>query len=86
MVKPLRARQNLGDRFGVKITLALKVTIETSPREPGISHNVFAHHNSTAAAEQGSDFRIHANDRECFVSRMDAVASQRECLQCYATA
>jgi hypothetical protein len=34
----------LGDRFGVKITLALKATIETSPGEPGISHNVVDRH------------------------------------------
>src|SRR5215471_6833911 len=42
----------------------------------------FVHHNSTAV--QGHlIFAIEANDREFFVSRTDAVASQRECLQCY---
>jgi hypothetical protein len=39
----------------------------------------FPHHKSTAAAEHRSDFAIQANDREFFVSRMDAVASQKEC-------
>ena len=29
-------------------------------------------------------FAIQVNDREFFVSRMDAVASQKERLQCYA--
>jgi hypothetical protein len=28
-------------------------------------------------------FAIQANDREFFVSRMDAVASQKECPECY---
>jgi hypothetical protein len=32
--------QNMGDRFGVEISLALKVTIKAPPSEPGVSHNV----------------------------------------------
>jgi hypothetical protein len=30
----------MGDRFGVEISLALKVTIKASTSEPGVSHNV----------------------------------------------
>jgi hypothetical protein len=42
--------QDICDRFGVEVTLALKVTVEAAPCEPRIGHNVVDRHGIEAMA------------------------------------